>query len=238
MKNAGQFFGELLHNLGSQIINFAPNLVASLLLLVLGVVTGWFVKRLVIRICVVFRLDRYLPRVRWRQALSKADVRYALYSSVGNLAFTLVFLIFLYSALIELKLTVFSGLLQQGIFFLPRLAGSFVIFAAGLFFASRIAVSTQVALLREGIPRTTLIGRFVKGSLALFFSAMALTVLDIARPVVLIGFAVIFATLGTLAVVTVAVGGKGIIRALFEEEEEKEQRARSRTSVTARDDAE
>lgn len=237
MNEIRKFFGELLRNLGEQVIRFAPNLVASGLLLALGIAIGWFVKRVVIRVCVVFRLHRYLPRLRWRQALSKADVRYALFNYVGNLAFALVFLIFLYSALIELRLTAFSSLLQEGIFFLPRLIGSVVIFAAGLFFASRIAVSTQVALFREGIPRATLIGRFVKGSLALFFSAMALTVLNVAREVVVIGFAVSFATLGAMAVVAAALGGKGLIRRLFEQEEGHEQRARTR-AASARDEQE
>ncbi len=238
MTSAGKFFGELLHNLGEQIIGFAPNLLASVLLLIVGVALGWFIKRLVIRICVVFRLHRYLPRLRWRQALSKADVRYALFNYLGNLSFALVFLIFLYAALIQLKLTAFSSLLQEGIFFLPRLIGSLVIFAAGLFFASRVGISTQVALFREGIPRATLIGRFVKGSLALFFSAMALTVLNIARDVVLIGFAISFATLGGLAVVAAALGGGGLIRRVFLQEEENKDLSESRISSASREDRE
>jgi hypothetical protein len=48
--------------------------------------------------------------------------------------------------------------------------------------------------------------------LLLFFSAMALTELDIAREIVFIGFATIFITIGLLTVVVTAFGGKSFLK--------------------------
>jgi len=211
----------LVNHLAMEVLNYLPRVLGSLFLLLLGWFVAWLVKRIVIQLCVIFRVHRYLPRMRWRNALSKADVRDALFNYFGNLAFIAVFIVFVYGALATLKLTVLSGLLEHTIFFLPRVVGCFVIFSIGLFLANRISVVVHMAVLREGIPRASLIGRFVKGALLMFFSAMALTVLNFAREIVIVGFAVSFATMGVLVVVAAAAGGKEMFQKIFHWPEEK-----------------
>jgi len=216
-----QLIPKLLDNLAAEVLNYLPRVLASFFLLLLGWLVAWLAKRIVIQLCVIFRVHRYLPRLRWRNALSKADVRDALFNYVGNLVFIAVFLVFVYGALATLKLTVLSSLLEETIFFLPRVIGCFAIFSIGLFLSNRIAVVVHMAVLREGIPRASLIGRFVKGVLLMFFSAMALTVLDFARQIVIVGFTVSFATMGALVVVAAAAGGKEMFQKIFHWPEEK-----------------
>lgn len=216
-----QLIPHLLDNLATEVLNYLPRVLASFFLLLLGWLVAWLVKRIVIQLCVIFRVHRYLPRLRWRSALSKADVRDALFNYVGNLAFIAVFMVFVYGALATLKLTVLSALLEETIFFLPRVIGCVAIFSVGLFLSNRISVVVHMAVLREGIPRASLIGRFVKGSLLMFFSAMALTVLDFARQIVIVGFAVSFTTMGALVVVAAVAGGKEMFQKLFHWPEEK-----------------
>jgi Mechanosensitive ion channel, conserved TM helix len=216
-----QMISNLVNQLAVEVLNYLPRVVGSLFLLLLGWFVAWLIKRIVIQLCVIFRVHRYLPRLRWRKALSKADVRDALFNYVGNLAFIAVFIVFVYGALATLKLTVLSSLLEHTIFFLPRVVGCVVIFSIGLFLANRISVVVHMAVLREGIPRASLIGRFVKGALLMFFSAMALTVLNFAREIVIVGFAVSFATMGVLVVVAAASGGKEMFQRIFHWPEEK-----------------
>jgi len=216
-----EMISKLVDHLIFEVLNYLPRVVASLLLLLVGWFVAWVVKRIVIQLCVIFRVHRYLPRLRWRNALSKADVRDALFNYVGNLAFIAVFIMFVYGALATLKLTVLSALLEETIFFLPRVIGCVAIFAIGLFLSNRISVAVHMAVLREGIPRASLIGRFVKGALLMFFSAMALTVLNFARQIVMVGFAVSFATMGVLVVVAAAAGGKEMFQKVFHWPEEK-----------------
>ncbi len=200
-----------------EILNDLPRVVASLPLLLVGWFVAWGAKRIVIQLCVIFRVHHYLPRMRWRKTLSKADVRDALFNYFGNL----VFIVFIYGALATLKLTILSSLLEHTVFFLPRVVGCLIIFAVGLFLSNRISVVVHMAVLREGIPRASLIARFVKSALMIFFSAMALTVLDFARQVVIVGFTVSFATLGALVVVAAVAGGKEMFQEVFHWPEEK-----------------
>ncbi len=70
-----------------KIVEYLPNLIAGLILIALGWFLGWLVKRMVFQICLLLKLDRVFQRFQWGSALSKTDVRYALYNSIGNVVF-------------------------------------------------------------------------------------------------------------------------------------------------------
>jgi hypothetical protein len=211
-----QFLG-----IGKEIIGYFPNLLAGILLIVVGWVLGWFLKRIIIRVAVILRLERFLTRLRWGEDFSKADVRYGFYNFLGNIAFFVIFLIFLDNAFRTWRLNVLSDFVEKGIYFLPRIILAIIIFGIGWLIASWAAKSASKALHREDIPRASLIARLIKAVLIMLFSAMALVELDIAREIVIIGFATIFITLGLLAVVVAAVGGKTFLKKIGQSLEEK-----------------
>jgi hypothetical protein len=207
----------LLYDLGQKIIGYLPNLLGGLFLLLLGWLIGWIVKRIVIQLLVILRFDRHFLRLRWRSSLTKADIRYALYNLVGNICFFIVFLVFLNSALDALKLTILSKLIEQGVLFVPRLIVSLVIFGIGWLIAARTAKAVLHALIKEDVPSASLLSRFMKFIVILFFSAMALVELSIAREIVLIGFTALFLTLSVSAVLLLS-RGRGSLKDLLNED--------------------
>jgi hypothetical protein len=211
-----QFLG-----IGKEVIGYLPNLLAGILLVVVGWFLGWFLKRIITRLAVLLRLERFLSRIRWGEEFSKADVRYGFYNFLGNIAFFVIFMIFLDNAFRTWKLVVLSDLLEKVIYFLPRIILAIVIFGIGWLIASWAAKSASKALHREDIPRASLIAHLIKAVLIMLFSGMALVELDIAREIVIIGFATIFATLGLLTVVVAAVGGKTFLKKISESIEKK-----------------
>jgi len=158
---------------------------------------------------------------RWKDNLKKADIRYSLYYMVGNVAFALIFLIFLDHAFIAWKLTILSDLLGKGIVFLPKMIIAATIWGLGWLVSSWVQRSVLRVLLGEDIPRASLIARFVKSVLILFFTAMALVELNLAREIVILGFAAIIFSLGAIAVVFAALGGKRFLSAAKEMEEDE-----------------
>lgn len=194
------------------LLAYLPNLLAGIVLVLLGWVSGWVVKRILIQISIVLRIDRYFRRSRYSSDFAKADIRYSLYNFVGNIGFALIFLIFLDNALLAWKLNILTDLLSKGILFLPKLIIASVTFGIGLLVASWVQVSTLKSLNREEIPRASLISRFIKGILIIFFSAISLVELDVAREIVVIGFSTIFITLGVITVVITAVGGRDFLK--------------------------
>jgi hypothetical protein len=211
----------LFYDFGQKIIGYLPNAVAGLLLLAVGWFLGWFLKRVIIRVLIILRLDRLFRKFDWGEDLAKGDVRFAFYNVVGNATFLVIFLVFLSGALTVMNLAVLSNLLEKGIYFLPRLVLALAIFTIGWFIATSAGKAIRKALVREEIPRSALIARFSKFILLLFFSAMALTELDIAREIVIIGFTTIMITLALLVVVITARGGKTFINRILQSLEEE-----------------
>jgi hypothetical protein len=206
---------DLFYNVGEKIIGYLPNLLGGILVLALGWLLGWLAKRLVVQVCVIFKLHRLAQDFRWGQGLLKADLRHAVYGFLGNLAFLVIFIVFVENALNEMNLTSLSRLLDVGISFIPRFLGALFIFGAGWLISSRISAALLRDLLKETVPRASLIARFVKVVFILFFSAMALVELNIAREAVIIGFSTFIVTLALLAIVFSIQGGRSIMQKLL-----------------------
>lgn len=199
-------------SVAEKVIGYLPNLFAGLVLIAVGLVLGWAVKRIVYQLCVIVRIDRLLGGFRWGSDFSKADVRHAMFNAVGAVASVLVFLVFLNAALEAMKLTVLSNLIEKSVLIVPRLIVALLIIGFGWIVARWLGITIRKALVREDVPRASLISRFVKSVLILFFAAMALVELDIAREIVVTGFTVTIITLGAVSVVVTAIGGKGLVR--------------------------
>ncbi len=209
-------FPGLFVSLVDKFIKYLPDLLAGIVLVLIGWFLGWFVKRVIIQLAVILRLERFLIRFRWGRDFSKGDVRFGFYSFLGNIAFFIIFIIFVNNALSAWKLTVLSDLMEKSILFLPRIIIALILFGLGWLISVWASQAIQKALRREDIPRATLISKFIKGVLLLFFSAMALVELDIAREIVIIGFATVFITLGILSVILTVSGEKNLFKKAME----------------------
>jgi hypothetical protein len=215
-------FGDLLYGVAEKIIGYLPSLAGGLVLLAVAWILGWVAKRVVVRMCLVLRIDRILLHTRSGAGLAKADARYALFDNIGNAAFIVVFLVLMNAALSTMRLTVLSDVLQSGVLFIPKLLIALVIFGVGFAVSSRVAVGVYRGLSSEDVPKAMLIARLVKAVLILFFSAMALTEIGIAREIVIIGFSTTIGTICVIAIILVAVGGRGLIKRIIDKKEDRD----------------
>jgi hypothetical protein len=198
-----QFLG-----LADNIMAYLPNLLAGIVMVLIGWLAGWLIKRILIQVSFMLRVERFMRKSRWEADFAKADVRHGIYNLIGNIGFFLVFLLFLDNALITWKLNMLADLLSRGILFLPKIIIAASIFGLGWLLAFWAERSIMKILYRENIPRASLISKFVKIILLLFFSAIALVELDVAHEIVVIGFATIIITIGAISVVITGVGGR------------------------------
>jgi hypothetical protein len=204
----------LFLDLTGKLVGFVPNLLAGLALLLLGGLAAWFVKRLVIQLSIALRLERFLIKFRWGKAFSKADVRYGLYNVLGNLFFIIIFLAFLDLSFLAWDLKFLSDLLGEAISLFPRIAAAAIILGFGWLLSRGVTDALAEVLLRERIRRATAVALYARICLIVLFSSMALAELDVAGPIVTIGFATTFISLGLMAVVWAVMHGKD----LFEKE--------------------
>jgi hypothetical protein len=216
-KVQNQFLG-----LADNILAYLPNLLAGIALLLVGWLAGWLIKRVLVQISILLRVDRFIRRSRWESDFAKADVRYGLYNFIGNIGYALVFLLFLDNALIAWKLTMLSDLISKGMLFLPKIIIAVLVFGLGWLLAVWAEKSMFKILYKEEIPRASLISKLIKIILLIFFSAIAFVELDVASEIVIIGFATIFITIGALAIIITAIGGKSFVEKIGNSFKEKQ----------------
>lgn len=212
-----QFLG-----LADNILAYLPNLLAGIALLLIGLLAGWLIKRVLVQISILLRVDRFIRRSRWESDFAKADVRYGLYNFIGNIGYILIFLLFLDNALIAWKLTMLSDLISKGMLFLPKIIIAVLVFGLGWLLAVWAEKSMLKILYKEEIPRASLISGFIKIILMIFFSAIAFVELDVASEIVIIGFATIFITIGAISIVLTAIGGKKFVEKIGNSLKEKQ----------------
>lgn len=207
--------GDQLVGMWQSIVAYVPSLLAGIALVLIGWLLAWIAKRVVVRLAVILKLGRFLTSFRWGSDFNKADIRFGLYNILGGIAAAAVFLVFLENAFEAWHLKIFSRMVAKGISVFPRVLSASITFFAGWLLSLWAAKSVQRTLLHEHVPGATLIARFVKAMLIIFFSAMALVELDIARQVVLIGFGAFMLIIGALAVLLAAPVGREIVRRLL-----------------------
>lgn len=202
----------LFLDMANQLIEYLPRLFAGLILLIIGWFLAWFVKRVVVQLSILLKLEHILIRLSWGKSFSKADVRHGLYNFLGNIAFIIIFLIFVEFALIAWRLEFISEPLKEGILYFPRFVSAVVIFGIGWLIALFAAKALHKTLLQENVPHASLISSYSRIALLILFSSMALAQLNVAREIVIIGFATIFVTLGLIAVILSAIGKKDLLK--------------------------
>ncbi|HLA28181.1 MAG TPA: hypothetical protein VJZ49_09845 [Syntrophales bacterium] len=192
-------------------ILYFPQLLAGLALLIFGWFLAWLVKRMVMRLAIILKLEYILARSRWKVAFQKADVRFGFYNFLGNVFSFIVFLIFLDFAFITWNLKILSDFLGQIISIFPRLLTAAATFGLG-WIAARWAANGLLRTLRAGnISYASAIAHYARVMLLVLAAAISMVELNIAREIVLIGFAATYITLCTIAVVLSIMVGKRMI---------------------------
>ena len=205
-----------LAQFGNRVSEYLPALTGGLLVLVMGVVVSWVVKRAVIRALTWLRLDRLGGREAWRAAFGKADVRSALYNLVGSVAMVLVLLVFLDNALQIWGLTVLARLIEALLVYLPNLGLVAVIVGVGVLVSNTLANRVEDALEEEDIAHPRLLSKIFKGALLAVVGALALWQLDFARQIVLAAFLISFGAIGVAFAMAVGLGSAKAIQGAWE----------------------
>lgn len=207
---------EQLFKVIESIFAFLPNLLTGIIIIVLGWLVGWLIKRIIVQFLILSRIDRFLKKSPLGSDFSKADVRYGVSKFIGNIGFIIVFFIFIDSALLAWKLDSLSNVIGKGILYIPRIILAVVIFGIGWLLSSWVQISILKSLYREKIARASLISKFVKSIVLLFFCAIAFVELNIAREIVIIAFTTIMVTLCVIAVAVTIIGGKEFVQKIEE----------------------
>jgi len=199
----------------SHILAYLPNLAAGLLIILLGLVVCWLVKKAIVRVLLLMRLDRSLRGFAWAGGLAQADVRHALANTIGNIAAALVFLIFLDNAVVVWRLVVLGQLIGGLVFYLPKLIVAAIVLLAGATIAGMVSGRIRTDLTIEGFARAGLAARLAYWALMVVVVAFTLEELGIAPHLLRTAFAIGLGSLGIAAALAVGLGSRDAIAQIW-----------------------
>ncbi|MBK5255893.1 MAG: hypothetical protein JJE39_07665 [Vicinamibacteria bacterium] len=199
---------------GQRVSDYMPTLLAGLLVLLAGGVAGWLLKRAIVRLLLMARLDLMGGAdSAWRNAIGKGDVRAALYNATGTIFGSVLFLVFVDNALVICGLTVLARLVDRIIFYLPTLGIAVLIAWVGLALSEIVARRVEAVLIQERVPHTALLVGLAKSAFLSVVAALAMWELNFAREIVLAAFLIGFGAIGVAFALGVGIGSARAIQA-------------------------
>jgi hypothetical protein len=215
---------EAFRETGRRLTLFLPKLLALVTFLALGLVAGWVVKLLVMRLLKAVRFDKLGERLGLKPALSRAGLSRRPSELIGRLSFWLVFLIFALMGIDALDLQATTNLIGLILGFLPHVLASVLLLLFGLLLANFLAEAALIAAVNAQIQEARLIANMVRWGILLITAAMLFTQLGIAKEIVIAAFCIIFGGIVMALAIALGLGGRHIAREGLERRLRKKKR--------------
>lgn len=226
--------GQTLKDGVNQIVAFLPNLVAFLLILLVGYIVAKVVSAIVAKLLQKSGVDQKIQE----SSSGKYVPGGAVSSGVGKVVFWLIFVFFLFAAIGALKIAAVTGFMNSVLNYLPNVLAAILILIVAVLVSG--AVASTVTRLMGDTPTGKIVATVVPGLVMVIAMFMILEQLQIAPEIVRIAFAAVMFAFALGLALAFGLGGRDVAARLLEDAYAKgrEQRAQARSDVqTARDNA-
>ncbi|MBI3988621.1 MAG: hypothetical protein HY347_03285 [candidate division NC10 bacterium] len=195
---------------------FLPRFLLLIALLVIGVLVGWAIKALLLRILRAVRFDSISDRAGLTSALVRGGVKRAPSQVLDLIAFWVVFLFFAFAGVNILNLPAATDLMSVILRFLPHLLAALLVLLAGWLLANFFAQAALIAAVNAQFPGARLLATTVRWGILSLTLAMVLTQLGIAKEVVVAAFSIAFGGVVLALAIAFGLGGRDLAKELLE----------------------
>jgi hypothetical protein len=189
-------------------IAFIPRLVGVIIVLLGGWIIAKIIERVVIRILILAQLDRASEKAGISRFLRRGEIKYTLSELIGILVYWLIVLAVIMAAANVLQLEVAATLLNQFIFFIPRVIASVFVLVLGIFFANLIGAIVRSTAINAGIGEGRMLGKIAQVILIAFAVITALYQLGIATGILLVTLQIVLGAIGLAIALAFGLGCK------------------------------
>ena len=194
-----------------QVLMVVPHLMASVVVLALGVLLGMLVRRLARWALRSTQLDQHAARLGLDTPLQAVGIR----SAVHAAAVVLQAAIILFAstlALYSLDARLASDLTERFLLYLPHLVIACAMLGGGLMLAKFLGRSVLIGAVNAGLPSARLLAGLTRVAVVLVAAAVALEQLGIGRLTMLIAFTILFGGVTLTAALAVGVPLQDLVR--------------------------
>lgn len=159
-----------------KVINYLPNLIAALVVILVGVIVAWALETVIVRILRVIKIKPYTEKVGLGKVFpAKVDF----VQIIGDLVKWIVIIIFLLPALDILGLTQVSELLSRVVAYVPNVIVAVVIVMIGAIVADLVAKVVEGTANTIGVTTARVLADVAKYAIIIFVLLAALYQLGI-----------------------------------------------------------
>jgi hypothetical protein len=197
-----------LQNLWYGFVNFVPNLIGALVVLIVGLIVAAGLGLLVEKVFEAVHLDKFLEKLGIKPYFERADLKLRVSYFLGRLVYWFIVLAFLLAVADSLGLYALSGFLTNILAYLPNVIAAVLIMLAAVVVASFLRRAVVASVMSAKLAAPHFLGALTWWTVVVFGFLTALTQLNIAAAIiqtVITGFIAMLALAGGLAF---GLGGK------------------------------
>lgn len=194
------------------IVNFIPNLINGLIILIVGYLIARIVRWILSTALRRLRFDPLVERTGITGSLRGLGVRAPLSQIVAQTIFTLLLLSFLITATRLMGLEAVARLLEQLLTFLPNIIAALIVFLLGGVVAQFVGNLITTVAAGSGLAYGARLGRIVQYLISLFVVVLALGVLGIDTSILVTALTIAIAAFGLALGLALGLGGRSVVQ--------------------------
>ena len=207
---------EPLHEVYLAVMAFLPNLLAMLIIILMGVIFALVLKAIVVRVLRAVEFDSWSDRMGLTSFMRKGDLWTKPTETLGSLIYWLLVIIAFMAGLSALKIPAIDNLVAQFVLYIPGVLSAAIILVFGFIAIGFVGRAVLIATVNRGYHYARLLAQVVKVSLIVLILAMALEQLQVAPRIVLAAFSIVFGGMVLALAIAFGVGGIEAARRVIE----------------------
>ena len=216
LKSVGQAILDALVILWDKLIDYLPNLIAAVVILIIGILIAKAIGKLVQKVVEAIKVDPLIRKINIIQKIEEAGTRVVLSDILGWLVRWFLYLVLLVAISEILDLGQFTVFLKEIALYLPNVIIAVLILVVGLVlgdFVDKLIVSVLKGTRAKLAP---LVGAIAKWSIFIFALLAALIQLGVAVTLIHTLFTAIVVTIALSAGLAFGLGGRDAAREVIE----------------------
>jgi|Deesub1362A_J573_1020465.scaffolds.fasta_scaffold00013_137 small-conductance mechanosensitive channel len=190
------------------ILQYLPNVLSFILILISGIVLGTLLKIISLRLFRLIQLDRFSERAGMLEMLKKGGIKEPLSVLISKIIGWLTLFAVIIIAMSALQVPEVERLLGNFFLYLPNIFIAVIILFFGYLLSNFLGRAALITSVNAGIPVSGIIGKLVKVGVFLLAITMALEQLGIGKDTIIIAFAIVFGGIVLALAIAFGLGGK------------------------------
>ena len=199
-----------------KVVTFLPNLLAMITILVIGFITAWVIKTLLLRFLKAIQFDRVSERWGLTHVLSRGGMAYSPASLVSRFFYWVIVLITLILGINALEVAATQNFIAQFFSYLPNLFAAVIILVIGYLIAIFLGQAALIAAVNARMESAKLLSRSVRWFIIILSLTMALYHLGIAEKVIVAAFSITFGGIVLALAIAFGWGGRELAKDFLE----------------------